>query len=59
MGNKLSIPVNNELMMFPQTISYQPMPTSDSNEILTFSPFISRPYRESNIVTISDSENED
>ena len=32
--------------------------TSDFNETLTFSPFISRPYRESNIVTISDSEDE-
>ena len=54
MGNNLSI-----FMIFPQTISYQPMPTSDVNEILTFSPFISRPYRDSNIVTVSDSENED
>ena len=54
MGNNLSI-----FMIFPQTISYQPMPTSDVNAILTFSPFISRPYRDSNIVTVSDSENED
>ena len=46
------------LMIFPQTISYQPTQTSEFNETLTFSPFISRPYRQSNIVTISDSEDE-
>ena len=46
------------LMNFPQTISYQPMQISDFNETLTFSPFISRPHRESDIVTILDSEDE-
>ena len=59
MGNKLSIPLNNELMMFNQTISYRPsLPSDDYDEIMTFSPFLSRPYKNANIVTVSDSEDD-
>ena len=58
MGNQLSIPFNNE-MMFNQTISYRPSPPSDNyDEIMTFSPFLSRPYKNADIVTVSDSEDE-
>ena len=46
------------LMHCSQIISYQPMQNSEFDEILTFSPFLSRPYRETNIVTILDSEDE-
>ena len=41
-----------------QIISYKHMQTSDFDEKLTFSPFLSRPYREADIVTILDSEDE-
>ena len=41
-----------------QIISYKPMQTSDFDEKLTFSPFLSRPYRETDIITILDSGNE-
>ena len=53
MGNNMSI-----LMNCPQIISYQPMQTSDFDEKLTFSPFLSRAYRETDIITILDSGNE-
>ena len=47
-------------MIFNQTISYScPAPPSDNYDaIMTFSPFVSRAYKNEDIVTISDSEDE-
>ena len=41
-----------------QIISYKPIQTSDFDEKLSFSPFLSRAYREIDIITILDSGNE-
>ena len=41
-----------------QIISYKPIQTSDFDEQLSFSPFLSRAYREIDIIRILDSGNE-
>ena len=41
-----------------QIMSYKPIQTSDFDEQLQFSPFLSRAYRETDIITILDSGNE-
>ena len=41
-----------------EIISYKPIQTSDVDEQLAFSPFLSRAYREIDIITILDSGNE-
>ena len=41
-----------------EVIFYKPIQTSDLDEQLSFSPFLSRAYRDIDIITVSDSGSE-
>ena len=41
-----------------EVIFYKPIQTSDLDEQLSFSPFLSRVYRDIDIITVSDSGSE-